>query len=223
MAKKVICILTTFILVVGLVIGSTQQSFAYTDEEKAQAKAWLSAHGYSPDAGGANQAYEDYLNGKFDDELGLNTQQYDTGTYEINTDAATAEQNMQPTTEKTTEVADDEENDDEDLDDKTKSKGSNNQDIDNAQGGAKEEVITEDTQQEINSRKETISESNNAMVENETAVVMGSAKNKNEISEMEQANRDEKNRAAVRVICGSTVIMIIAQGYVTVFRRRKRR
>lgn len=37
---------------------------AYTEEQKQQAKAWLSAHGYSPTKEGAYQAYEDYLNGK---------------------------------------------------------------------------------------------------------------------------------------------------------------
>lgn len=37
---------------------------AYTEEEKQSAKSWLSAHGYSPDRGGAAQAYQDYLDGK---------------------------------------------------------------------------------------------------------------------------------------------------------------
>ena len=40
----------------------------YSEEEKAAAKAWLSAHGYPPTRAGAQQAYEDYLNGKFDDD-----------------------------------------------------------------------------------------------------------------------------------------------------------
>ncbi len=44
----------------------------YTEEEKAQAKAWLSAHGYPPTREGANQAYQDYLDGKFDEELESN-------------------------------------------------------------------------------------------------------------------------------------------------------
>lgn len=38
----------------------------YTEEQKQQAKAWLSAHGYAPTQAGASQAYQDYLNGKFD-------------------------------------------------------------------------------------------------------------------------------------------------------------
>ena len=40
----------------------------YSEEEKAAAKAWLSSHGYSPTREGAAQAYQDYLNGKFDDD-----------------------------------------------------------------------------------------------------------------------------------------------------------
>ena len=43
-------------------------TYAYTEEEKEAAKQWLIQHGYSPDRGGANQAYQDYLNGKFDGE-----------------------------------------------------------------------------------------------------------------------------------------------------------
>ena len=68
---------------------------AYTEEEKQQAKAWLSSHGYSPDAGGAQQAYQDYLNGKFDDELGITreetTEEADTST-ENETEAVTEEE-----------------------------------------------------------------------------------------------------------------------------------
>ena len=40
----------------------------YTDEQVAAAKAWLSAHGYPPTRAGAAQAYQDYLDGKFDDD-----------------------------------------------------------------------------------------------------------------------------------------------------------
>ena len=64
-----------FVIVAAIVLmglaGFGNVAHAYTDEEKAQAKAWLSAHGYSPDAGGAAAAYQDYLNGKFDEELGI--------------------------------------------------------------------------------------------------------------------------------------------------------
>lgn len=40
-------------------------TYAYTEEEKAAAKAWLSQNGYPPTMDGAQQAYQDYLDGKF--------------------------------------------------------------------------------------------------------------------------------------------------------------
>ena len=40
----------------------------YTEEEKAAIKAWLSAHGYPPTRAGAAQAYQDFLDGKLDDD-----------------------------------------------------------------------------------------------------------------------------------------------------------
>ena len=41
-------------------------TYAYTDEEKQQAKSWLSSHGYPPTRAGAEQAYQDYMDGKID-------------------------------------------------------------------------------------------------------------------------------------------------------------
>ena len=41
---------------------------AYTYAEKQMAKDWLSAHGYPPTWAGAEAAYQDYLNGKWQDE-----------------------------------------------------------------------------------------------------------------------------------------------------------
>ncbi|MCM1088402.1 MAG: hypothetical protein NC419_09610 [Muribaculaceae bacterium] len=52
---------------------NSMKVYAYTDEEKAAAKAWLSQNGYSPDMSGAEQAYQDYLNGKFGPVSGGNT------------------------------------------------------------------------------------------------------------------------------------------------------
>ena len=40
------------------------QTYAYTEEQKQQAKAWLSAHGYPPTRAGAEQAYQDYMDGE---------------------------------------------------------------------------------------------------------------------------------------------------------------
>ncbi len=42
------------------------QTYAYTEEQKQQAKSWLSAHGYPPTRAGAEQAYQDYMDGKID-------------------------------------------------------------------------------------------------------------------------------------------------------------
>ena len=83
--NKIILFLITGILMFFMAIGTGSTSYAYTEEEKAAAKAWLSAHGYSPDAGGASQAYQDYLDGKFDEELGITT------TEQASTQAVTEE------------------------------------------------------------------------------------------------------------------------------------
>ncbi|MDE5778273.1 MAG: hypothetical protein K2I10_07225 [Lachnospiraceae bacterium] len=91
-------ILVTAILV-ALVFSVSVTSYAYTEEEKAQAKAWLSAHGYSPDYGGAAQAYQDYLDGKFNEELGITTE----GNQSDDNEAASTEAATEVTTEKQTE------------------------------------------------------------------------------------------------------------------------
>lgn len=52
---------------------NTLSAHAYTDEEIAQAKEWLAANGYSPSRAGAEQAYQDYLNGKFGPVPGTET------------------------------------------------------------------------------------------------------------------------------------------------------
>lgn len=70
------CFIFVFILFLFVFTSTTIQyrfyhikaEETYTEEEKAQAKAWLSAHGYPPTRAGAAQAYQDYLDGKFDDD-----------------------------------------------------------------------------------------------------------------------------------------------------------
>lgn len=69
---KKICLLIIVLLLFTCVMGSA--SFlpavkpitvnAYTEKQKKQVKAWLSAHGYPPTMEGAYQAYQDYLSGK---------------------------------------------------------------------------------------------------------------------------------------------------------------
>lgn len=67
--KKSKFVIITLSLLIALFFSVTSTK-AYTEEEKQQAKAWLSAHGYSPTRAGAYQAYEDYKSGKLklDDE-----------------------------------------------------------------------------------------------------------------------------------------------------------
>lgn len=90
MQKKILYFILAMVVAAVFSFGICSTSHAYTEEEKAQAKAWLSAHGYSPDAGGASQAYQDYLDGKFDEELGITTTEATT-----NEPAATAEENTE--------------------------------------------------------------------------------------------------------------------------------
>ena len=55
-------------MVLSLTAGTVSlTSSAYTEEEKAWAKSMLQSYGYSPDMAGAQQAYQDYLSGKFND------------------------------------------------------------------------------------------------------------------------------------------------------------
>ena len=52
----------------GFTVRAEGDDSGYSEEEKEAAKAWLSAHGYPPTRAGAEMAYQDYLNGKFDDD-----------------------------------------------------------------------------------------------------------------------------------------------------------
>ena len=65
-----------FIMISTCMITSTPYVLAdgeendsgYSEEDKAAAKAWLSAHGYAPTMAGAMQAYQDYMDGKWDND-----------------------------------------------------------------------------------------------------------------------------------------------------------
>ena len=63
--KKLLLVL---MLILGAVTITSRPvaTYAYTDEEKQQAKSWLSSHGYPPTRAGAEQAYQDYMDGKID-------------------------------------------------------------------------------------------------------------------------------------------------------------
>ncbi len=70
--------------------GEGTDTSGYTEEEKNAVKAWLSAHGYPPTRAGAEQAYQDFLNGKFDNDpqvrkyKGLDTETDTNGSGESN-------------------------------------------------------------------------------------------------------------------------------------------
>ena len=71
--------IASLVLCGALLFRCQMVACAYTEEEKEAAKQWLSQNGYSPDMGGANQAYQDYLNGKFDNQMpGNNNNQGDS-------------------------------------------------------------------------------------------------------------------------------------------------
>ena len=128
------------ILMIGLSIHTT--SYAYTEEEKAQAKAWLSAHGYSPDAAGASQAYQDYLDGKFDEELGITTESAQSS--ETTTEGESSEQDTETTADENKKTENGESED---------SGKSGSDDTNSVSSGTTEEnVSTEDT--EVSSEKE---------------------------------------------------------------------
>lgn len=59
--------------------GSASTS-GYSEEQIAAAKAWLSAHGYAPTRAGAAAAYQDYLDGKFDDDPDVQKYKGQTGS-----------------------------------------------------------------------------------------------------------------------------------------------
>ena len=61
-------LLFVLMLILGAVMITSRPvaTYAYTDEEKQQAKSWLSSHGYPPTRAGAEQAYQDYKDGKID-------------------------------------------------------------------------------------------------------------------------------------------------------------
>lgn len=79
--KKSIAFFLSMAACLSLGLGSIHAK-AYTDEEKAYVKSMLQAYGYSPDMAGANQAYQDYLSGKYNDiceQYGLPKQNVGSG------------------------------------------------------------------------------------------------------------------------------------------------
>lgn len=103
--KKCIIILVLLMILVPGALLTVRAD--YTPEEKAAAKAWLSAHGYAPTYGGAAQAYQDYLNGKFDGVPGVppRTNTEASATTENQTDTSEQERKLKENTDRNREEA----------------------------------------------------------------------------------------------------------------------
>ncbi|MBR6404183.1 MAG: hypothetical protein IKS48_12420 [Eubacterium sp.] len=99
-----IVIICAFCLNVGFTVHADDEYSGYSEEEKEAAKAWLSAHGYPPTRAGAEMAYQDYLNGKFDDDPDVAKYRRDNGDDTDSTnDTDPTEQTTETSEEKTTE------------------------------------------------------------------------------------------------------------------------
>ena len=77
---RMIIVIASIVIMVSLFSKCKMVAYAYTDEEKEAAKQWLIENGYSPDRNGANQAYQDYLNGKFDEKKPEDQDKKDDGS-----------------------------------------------------------------------------------------------------------------------------------------------
>lgn len=185
----------TMVIIFSFSAGST--SYAYTEEEIQQAKAWLSAHGYSPDAGGANQAYQDYLDGKFDEELGINT------TEQATTEAT--EETPQESSEKTTQThqkgREEETGKDADI-----SPGNNR----NSDAAGTEVSDIEASQEKVDSQTE---ESVKKEVHESDLETDAAKEEKQEITLYQKQNQDTYKEAGI-VVTLSVLLMVVFKGVV---------
>lgn len=204
--KPTMFIVGLILVVVGS-LGMSHEAKAYTDEEKAQAKAWLSAHGYSPDAGGAAAAYQDYLNGKFDEELGI--------TREASTEARTqtAYDDSEDKEEKTTEEGEDGISSDSSSGNNTESS------IWDIMGGTSEETDTEDSVA-IEAATEEITEEapSTQMAYEEPEDEEEPEEEKGEISLSDPGKKDEYREAAIVVVL-SVLLCALLLGAFSLFRK----
>ncbi len=205
--KRMNWILGITIVVLVMVFNITFTSHAYTEEQKAQAKAWLSAHGYSPDMGGANQAYQDYLNGKFDEELGVDvngdgipatTQTTENSTEEDTEEYADADVGE----EDSTELDEDEQNEMTDVTDEESADKEPLTDTDTAtEAGADavEEAATQDATGEVDEM-----DAENQKAENDAAEA------EKEESTLFLTEKWEEYQEGLLVIVLSVVLMLLA-------------
>lgn len=192
-------ILTIGIILLTMIMSISLPVKAYTEEEKAQAKAWLSAHGYSPDRAGANQAYQDYLNGKFDEEIGV----------DVNGDGIPA--TTQATTEDTSE--DTEEYVDADVEDEDGTTEVDGQESGaGGSAGTKEkttEVAEGDDTENGQSKEQSLVESGEEEIQEEVDEDGMDAK-EDEESTLYQPEKMEEYQTAAMVIVLAVVLMLLA-------------
>lgn len=194
--KRMIHIISTLIVLMMLVLNFSFTSNAYTEEEKQQAKAWLSAHGYSPDMGGASQAYQDYLNGKFDEELGVDINGDGIPSAVQTTTEASGDATSEELTEDktTTETPEEEGEASDDADDSNKEvsksdKAFSNQTIEAS--NEEEHLLFENTESSLDGMMET---DNKTVVEENT---------------LYQPDRSDQYQEAGIVIVLSAVLMLL--------------
>lgn len=197
MRKSIIHFVWMLMVIILLSFSAGSVSHAYTEEEIQQAKAWLSAHGYSPDAGGASQAYQDYLDGKFDEELGISTtEQVTTGV---------TEENPQESSEKTTETHQKEEKEKTGRNEET-APGS----IGGSNNGETEIPDIENTEDQVVSKTEDSAGEEPKEPNLESDV---SQEKKQEITFYQKQNQDTYREAGM-VVTLSVLLMVVLKGVI---------
>ena len=183
------------VLICGIGVGTT--SNAYTEEEKAAAKAWLSAHGYSPDAGGASQAYQDYLDGKFDEELGITSEEASTQTSEEESATGT-----ESTSENGTEEKNDQKNSEADsvAASGNKVEVQNTKDAETASTEEGQSVSSENTEEQKVDEKQSVSEDESKEPEKKQQITLY------------QKEKKDTYLEAVMVVLFSIVLLVVIKG-----------
>lgn len=203
--KRIITIAT---IVIAIVMSLSFTSRAYTEEEKAQAKAWLSAHGYSPDWGGANLAYQDYLNGKFDEELGV----------DVNGDGipATTQATTEGSSEATTEEGTDSTTEESSEEDAEKDAGGETEEVSQSDAGDIEDDTTQEDDAKSGTNQEGISE-----IEEETTELISKADELEELDSKGDSMTDSVYLEGYQIAMIAVIIMMALVLVVRLHKNRK--
>lgn len=188
------------VLFCGMGMGTT--SHAYTEEEKAAAKAWLSAHGYSPDAGGASQAYQDYLDGKFDEELGITTEEASTQTSEGESATGTESAKKKDTEGKNEQEKNEQGNNEADSTAASGNKveAQNTEDSENASTEEGQSVSSENTEEQKVDEKQNVPEEESKEPEQKQQITLY------------QKEKKDTYLEAVMVVLFSIVLLVVIKG-----------